>query len=84
MRRPASISRATAAVHVVADLVEKAGRVLDHTQKHASGSQQPGGHRALDRFGRSRVGEPRGEDGRRQAVVRERDEDGVEEARLFR
>ena len=41
-------------------------------------AQQPGGDRALQRLRRARVGEPRGEHGRRQPVVGERDEHGVE------
>ena len=45
---------------------------------------RPGGDRALQRLGRAGVGQPRGEHGRREPVVGERDEHRVEHPRLAR
>src|SRR5215211_696502 len=71
------------ALHVVTDLVEEADRVLHDTQKHGSRTQKAGRHRPLKRLRRTGMGESRGQDGRGEPVIGQRDEDGVEETRLL-
>ena len=53
-------------------------------EEDAARTEEPGRDRALDRLGRAGVGEAGGERARRQAVIGERHEHGVEQAALAR
>ena len=79
-RRSASASPALAATICL----EEDGRVLDDAQEHRAGAEQAGGDRSLERLRGAGVGEPRGEHRRREAVIGQRDQNGVEQPGLPR
>ena len=64
------------------DLAEEDGRVLDHAEEDRSGPEETRRHRPLQRLRRAGVGQPRRQHGRREPVVCERDQDGIEQRRL--
>ena len=65
------------------DGLEEHGRVLDDAEEDGARPQEARGDRALERLRRTGVRQPGREDRRRQAVLRKRDEHGVEEHRLL-
>ena len=61
---------------------QEAARVLGDPEEAGPAAEQPGGQRTLQRVGRGQVGQPRGDGGRGEAVVGERDQHRLEHAYL--
>ena len=66
------------------DALQEHGRVLDHAEKDRACAEQAGRDRALERLRGAGVGQAGRQHGRRQPVLGERYEDGVQEHRLLR
>ena len=71
-------------VDVVEGRVQVGAAVLGDAEEARPAAQQAGGERALQRVGRGEVREAGGDRGRREAVVGQRDQDGLEDADLLR
>jgi hypothetical protein len=85
-RRAYGFERDRVPVGVVAVLlhkgVQKPCTVLGHAQKARAAAEQARRHGALQRFRGAEIGEPCGDRGRRETVVRQRDQHRLEYPRL--
>ena len=66
----------------VEHVVQEAAAVLGDAEEPGAAAEQPGRQRALERVGRGQVGQPGGDRGRREAVVGQRDQHGLEDPGL--
>ncbi len=63
-------------------LVQEPAAVLGHPEEAGTAAEQPGGQRTLNRIRRGQQGQPGGDGGRSEAVIRQRRENRLEHAGL--